>query len=1274
MDNWPTLFDGQNRYILMINDSPVKPDVLRFRGREALSEPFSWEIAFTTPQESIPPEQVLMKYATLLMRGGKNVHGIVTHLEWLSTSEDQSHYSLTLSSRLALLSETRQCRLFRFQSVPEVVEQVLREHGLEGADFEFQLERGYPDRRLITQWRESDLQFIQRILSEVGIYWRTEMDNARALDTYVFADSQLGYRFGVRLPYSEPSGLNDSAEESVWDFRTTHKVVTGKVKTRDYNYSKASTPMDAAVSVRSDAVTTGEHYRYAAPYRDAGDDTSPEPETESGAFYARIHHERELNKSARIHLYSNAAQLTPGQVLESQGNVIADLKEGMILTLVTFEGARDSRLHVSVWGMPYTERYCFRPAEIPRPEIHGTLPARIESREKNDIYAHMDDQGRYRVKLDFDRENTEPGYGYLWLRMAKPTAGKMLGWHTPLTDGTEVAIAYSNGDIDLPYIAYALHDSEHPDLVNRDNHTRNILRTPANSKLRMEDKRGEEHIKLATEYGRTQLNSGHLVDSQRQLRGKGAELRTDEWGTIRAGKGLFVSADAQAKAQGDALDRDAALKEIGLLNQHLQQLGMAAEQAQSLKADIDNQIQMFEQRLKPLNEAVLFSAPEGVALTSGEHLQMTAAKNAAVNAGGDISVGAMGNMTALAGDKLGVFTRSGQLSLKSGEGPVEVQAQNASMSLFAEKKLTLGSASDISITGKKRITLIGGGSYLRLDAGKVEYGTTATYQRKVKKTMAAGSATLEQHPVALPAAVSDEKISSDMLLRKPGETDTQWAERMVKLNVAARLIEQKTGIPRSRIAKWPIYRKIIEEQNQAKAEKTQGRQQAAQLMCNKDIVTHKDLVVISRKTGIPTGTLRRMDEYRARRPEKQKETRIQDKEKAKKLLLEKRSVRAIAKETQVAERTLHNWKHDLKNLKTNDVAASVSERENVLMKQIATIKQVVGKECNAVQSVQIKMKALLSSAIDELDPFVRDCTTTAIGVDNNNQYYLSSSSYPVCQKLKIWARSHRITVVEDAGHAEAVLVNTVSKIKHIEPSRDVCLECEHKMLKHHVTTSRPFSHKLSKGQRTGKSYTEEERQFAKTMKAESSIKANNVAKARRLLVEGDLSLTDIGRQTGVNKSTMVSWPEHKIWVEKQKKRKAGDPRKAKALAMSLEGISQNEIAKKLKTSKTKISQWIKESKQKNTDYAMPTTSGKRAALRQGLSHTTRAHMQSSLRSEIRVASEGLNQQGLLRWLQEPGMSQHSYHDILDVLEEEEIDFNINDFISAWNATGRPLPE
>jgi len=537
MDNWLALFDGQTRYTLEITGSPVTPDVLRFSGREALSEPFQWTIDFTTPQGNIRPEEVLLKHATLRMRSGKAVHGIITRLEWIATTADQAHWQVVLSSRLALLARTRQCRIFQNRSVPEVVEQVLRQHGLEGADFDFRLERVYPVRELITQWRETDLEFIQRILSEVGIFWRTEMDEARGLDTYIFADSQLNYRFDVRLPYREPSGLYDGAAESVWDVRTLHQVVPGMVRTRDYNPRDAGAPMDAAVSVRSEAVTHGEHYHYAEPYREPGDDTDPEPETESGAFYARIRHERELNASARVHLESNAAGLLPGQVLEPQGEVIRALKEGVVITEVKYHAARDTRLHVSVDGIPYTERYCFRPAESERPEVHGTLPARVESREKNDIYAHLDGHGRYRVRLDFDRSDAEQGFAYLWLRM--------------------------------------------------------------------EDQRGEEHIKFATEYGKTQLNTGHLVDAQEKPRGKGFELRTDEYGVIRVAKGLFITADGQQKAADEVLDMETALKEIDVCLQQLQQLETAAEQAQVLKADIESQIAMFEKRLKPLNETLL---------------------------------------------------------------------------------------------------------------------------------------------------------------------------------------------------------------------------------------------------------------------------------------------------------------------------------------------------------------------------------------------------------------------------------------------------------------------------------------------------------------------------------------------------------------------------------------------------------------------------------------------------------------------------------------------
>ncbi|PWG72035.1 type VI secretion system tip protein VgrG, partial [Enterobacter mori] len=54
---------------------------------------------------------------------------------------------------------------------------------------------------------------------------------------------------------------------------------------------------------------------------------------------------------------------------------------------------------------------------------------------------------------------------------------------------------------------------------------------------------------------------------------------------------------------------------------------------------------------------------------------------------------------------------------------------------------------DITFAGKKRITLIGGGSYLRLEAGKIEYGTMATYLRRTKRTMAAAPASM---PLPIP--------------------------------------------------------------------------------------------------------------------------------------------------------------------------------------------------------------------------------------------------------------------------------------------------------------------------------------------------------------------------------------------------------------------------------------------------------------------------------------------------------------------------------------------
>ncbi|MGJ3449121.1 DUF2345 domain-containing protein, partial [Enterobacter sp. PTB] len=76
-----------------------------------------------------------------------------------------------------------------------------------------------------------------------------------------------------------------------------------------------------------------------------------------------------------------------------------------------------------------------------------------------------------------------------------------------------------------------------------------------------------------------------------------------------------------------------------------------------------------------------------------------------------------GAMTAMAGEQLGLFAHRGTMRLQSGEGPVVSQAQHGSMQLMAQARLSLSAGDDITLSGKKRITLIGGGSYLTLAQG-----------------------------------------------------------------------------------------------------------------------------------------------------------------------------------------------------------------------------------------------------------------------------------------------------------------------------------------------------------------------------------------------------------------------------------------------------------------------------------------------------------------------------------------------------------------------------
>ncbi|WP_458020193.1 type VI secretion system Vgr family protein [Klebsiella pneumoniae] len=737
-----------SRYRVAVHECSDFLDVLRYSAVESLSQPWRYDVAVTCSSADIACDTLLLKpasftFMTPVFDGTpalpvRTVYGVVESFRRISTSNDDTRYAMTIVPRIALLDYTKGSEIYLNQSVTEVVEKVLRKHGLEGPDFEFRLSREYPSRELITQWRETDLEFIQRLLAEVGIYWRYEMDSLLEQDVVIFQDSQQQYEFGVTLPLSNQAGMSDSGQESIWDIQTAYNVVSGRVATRDYNYREALQPQDSAESIFSkEGITTGETYHYAEPFLTAGDAES----AESGAYFARLRHERILNAQYHVTGHSSSPHLAPGQVLETDGTLPDAVREGIVITTVRSSGSRKSSFSLTFEGIPDSETVCWRPALLSRPVISGSLPARVESTQKGDTCAWLDQEGRYRVKLDFDHDSTEQGYAYLWLRLAKPYAGDTYGFHSPLIDGTEVAVVFDGGDPDRPYIAYALHDSEHPDHVTSENHTRNVWRTPANNKLRMEDKRGEEHIKLATEYGKTQLNMGHLVNGQREKRGAGFELRTDEYGAVRAAKGLFLTADEQAKAQGPVLEMAPAINQINQANSQMQALNSAAEAAGALICDINTQINFVTDKIKDLQSAVLLgSAPQGVALTSGEHLQLSSTRNTMINAGQHLDIGAMKNLSVTVEKALGLFVHKEGAKLVANQGDIEIQAQHNTMSLFSEKQLTVTSSEDeIIISTPETLTLNGGGSYLRLSKNGIEHGSSGEFIMKTSDYLVPGS-------------------------------------------------------------------------------------------------------------------------------------------------------------------------------------------------------------------------------------------------------------------------------------------------------------------------------------------------------------------------------------------------------------------------------------------------------------------------------------------------------------------------------------------------------
>ena len=733
MSSVKSLLFSHNHHLLSVKGCEAGLDVLAFEGDEALSQPFRYRIEFTSADHAISKEMMLMKAASLTLQApvaqgfGINVQqpvrviqGVVTGFERLSTSRDETHYALTLQPRLALLNRSHQNAIYQDQSVPQIVEKILRErHGLRGQDFLFSLTKTYPRREQVMQYGEDDLRFITRLLGEVGIWFRFTADTRLHIDVAEFCDSQQGYEKGLTLPSVPPSGQQSAGVDAVWEMACRHRVVEQQVSTRDYNYREATADMNAQVDVtRGETTTFGEAYHWGDNYLTAGNAHDRHPAPESGAFYARLRHERYLNGQTRMQATTSCPTLCPGQVLKVTGGeeVAGEFADGVLVTAMHSHARRDADFAVEFAGIPDSPDVGYRPEPGARPVMAGTLPARVTSTRENDTYGHIDKHGRYRVNMLFDRARWETGFESLWVRQSRPYAGDTYGLHLPLLAGTEVAIGFEDGNPDRPYIAGVLHDSAHGDHVTIRNDKRNVLRTPANNKIRLDDERGKEHIKVSTEYGgKSQLNLGHLVDSDRQPRGEGFELRTDSWGAIRAQKGIFISADGQAQAQGQVLAMEPAVSLLkGAVNQ-VTEWGSITQTHHNVIPDTGPLSALTTGASDLKQPTLLMSAPQGIAAVTPETTLLHSGNGLYLQSLGEVNITTAQRCSLNACQAISLLAQQEGMRLVSAKGPLQVESHGDILSLTALKDITVQSTQGhLQLTAKNGITLGCGGAYIRL--------------------------------------------------------------------------------------------------------------------------------------------------------------------------------------------------------------------------------------------------------------------------------------------------------------------------------------------------------------------------------------------------------------------------------------------------------------------------------------------------------------------------------------------------------------------------------
>jgi type VI secretion system secreted protein VgrG len=504
--------------------TPLGKDVLMLRrmsGVEAISQLFHWDLELVSEKDDVDADNILgQKVAVgLTLPNGKEryFHGFVSEFSQGGWTQRFSSYRAVVRPWFWLLTRTADCRIYQEKTVPQIYEELVKQYGF--TDYELRLKGTYKPWEYCVQYRETDFNFLSRLLEQEGIYYFFVHEETK--HTMVLADDPSAHKTldGYdTVPYYAPGGKDTQRERDhleSWSY--TKSVQPGSYATTDFDFEAPRKPLAATESIsRKNAQSTYEIFDYPAEL------SSLDSGQASATAKVRI---QELQSSYMIaHGHGNAAGLAAGLRFKLDKYPRTALNIEYVITAASYTlaadsfepGVRHAAEEFTVSIEVIDAQTLFRPdRRTPKPVIQGAQTAMVVGKAGEEIFT--DKYARVKVQFHWDRYGKQDEKSSCWIRVAQLWAGKAWGGiHIPRI-GQEVIVGFLEGDPDQPIITGRVYNGDSmPPYGLPGNATQSGIKSRSSkggsdanfNEIRMEDLKGSEQL-----YIHAEKNQDNMVEN-----------------------------------------------------------------------------------------------------------------------------------------------------------------------------------------------------------------------------------------------------------------------------------------------------------------------------------------------------------------------------------------------------------------------------------------------------------------------------------------------------------------------------------------------------------------------------------------------------------------------------------------------------------------------------------------------------------------------------------------------------------------------------------------